>query len=144
MMTCPKCRNKMWVASSDTPEELFNYRFECTICGYIEAEEDFDVANDGINGPVFLTFKDEKEFEIEIDKLEFEMQTRTVREIDKSIIDGSDYVIIAWLNTREKLLGIMPEEYFDHIVRAREYFEEIEDYERCIECKKLETKIKEL
>ena len=72
------------------------------------------------------------------------MQTRTVREIDKSIIDGSDYVIIAWLNTREKLLGIVPEEYFDHIVRAREYFEEIEDYERCTECKKLETKIKEL
>ena len=85
----------------------------------------------------------DKEFEKIMEESSYDIHIRTIKEISRAIKEKSDYVIIAYLNSGENILGIVDEEYLEHVEKAREYFEEIEDYERCSECIKLENKIQD-
>ena len=131
-MKCPRCKAKMFVISQPGNEEV--YQFECVQCGYVEPEEDVKYTNDGKNGPIFLNFEGNKEFEKIMEEYSYDIHIRTIKEISRAIKEKSDYVIIAYLNSRENILGIVDEEYL----------EQIEDYEQCSECIKLEKKIKKL
>jgi hypothetical protein len=139
---CPRCKAKMYVISQPGNEDLF--QFECVMCGYVEPEEDVEYTNDGTKGPIFLNFEGSKDFEKVMEEYSHNIHTRTISEINKAIKDKNEYVIIAYLNSRENILGIVDEEFLIHVEKSREYFEEVEDYEKCSECIKLEKKIKKL
>jgi len=134
----------MFVTSQDSIESLFQYRFECIFCGYIEEEEAMSVSESKGNGPIMLEYASEEEFEVALEKYSYKIQTRTIKEIRRALKDGSDYIVVAWLNTRENVLGVIESEYLDHVENARAYFEEIEDYEKCTECVQIENQIKKL
>ena len=140
-MKCPECKAKMLVVSKKGATDEF--QFECFRCGYVEPEEVFVKINDGTMGPIMLHFKDESEFVKAMDENQYNLQVRTVNEIERSFGGVNDYIIIAYLNDRGSILGITEEEYLDHLDQAREYFEEVEDYKMCIRCRDLSEKLKE-
>jgi hypothetical protein len=132
----------MFVANTTTHPDIF--QFECVVCGYIEPEEDITSSNDGAQGPIMMEFDNDIDFKKAMNEHEYEIHNRTISEITRAIDGESEYIVIAYLNTKEKVLGVIEEDYLDHVERARDYFEYIEDYEKCTECVALENKIKNL
>ncbi len=96
----------------------------------------------GAQAPI-LKFETDVEFQKELSKYRHEIHIRTLYAIDYAVNTNYDEEItIAFLNDDETILGCPPDVWSDNLEMTLDYFEEIEDYEKCQEVKNLIDKIK--
>ena len=87
-----------------------------------------------------INFETEVEFRQKMVEHEYEIHSNMIYAIDHSHTMGSDEAIIATLNEHD-VMGIPKDAWVDNLTHTLEYFEGIEDYEKCIEIKQLITKL---
>ena len=91
-----------------------------------------------------IKYKSESEFRMEMDKHAYEIHMRTLYGIKEALRIKEDYIVVAYLETNNHVaeLGAPDDIWIDNLGKSLDYFEEIEDYERCQEVVDLIKRLK--
>ena len=90
-----------------------------------------------------IRYESESEFRKAMDNNAYDIHMRTLYGIKEALRIKEDYVTIAVLETDDHVaeLGAPYNIWIDNLEKTLDYFEEIEDYEKCQEVKELIDKL---
>jgi len=82
-----------------------------------------------------IKYESESQFTMAMDKHAYEIHMRTLYGIKEALRIKEDYIVVAYLETNNHVaeLGAPNDIWIDNLGKTLDYFEEIEDYERCQE-----------
>ena len=95
--------------------------------------------------PILLKIDDWKDnfnFLRVMDEYAYEIHSRMLYTIDyASNTNNNEEIVIAYINDEETVLGVNKNDWLKNLEKSLNYFEEIEDYEKCQEVQQLINKI---